>query len=139
MRRVALFALVLLGSAVACSSNSSTDRLSSPSTTAATARDATVLAAKLGCGSSAEAAVDVGEPSRPTSARTCVIGEASFTVAVYGSAVERDAAMSFAQQFAGFRAVGPNWIVAADTPESAHLAADRLHGQFVELRGTAHG
>lgn len=134
-----------------CGSDSAAPRATTTSTTATSttatsttvtgsvARSAAELAARLGCPSTTAAQAGDGEPVKPASARSCTIGEASFTVAVYDTAAQREQLMNWLNQFAGYRAVGLNWIVAVDTPESARLAADRLGGAFVELAGTAHG
>lgn len=97
------------------------------------------LAHQLGCGSTTPRQVDVAEPARPREALDCRIGDQQFGIQVYRSNEQRDQVLEYLDQYAGFRAIGPLWIVAVDTPEAGRSAAKALEGEFVTLRGTTGG
>ena len=100
---------------------------------------ASQLADQLGCGSTTPRQVDVAEPALPREALDCRIGDQQFGIQVYRSNKERDQVLEYLDQYAGFRATGPLWIVAVDTPEAGRSAAEALDGEFVTLRGTTGG
>jgi hypothetical protein len=137
--KVAVVAITL-ASLVACSSGaddrspgadagSNSSRASSPST----AED---LVSAIGCSDERRREVDPGEPSEPTIAIDCTLGEAQIGIQTYATADDRDAVMAYLAQFAGFRVVGERWIIAVDTREAAATVSDLTGGENVTLEGT---
>ena len=97
------------------------------------------LAEELGCETFTPPVPDPGEPIQPLEDVACQIGEAGFGIRLYQSRKDRAQVLDYLHQFDGFRSVGPNWIIAVDTPEAARTASQLLGGDFVTLRGTAPG
>ena len=97
------------------------------------------LAEDLGCETFKPPVPAPEEPIQPLEEVACQIGEADFGIRLYQSRSDRDQVLNYLHQFDGFRSVGPNWIVAVDTPEAARTATQLLHGDFITLHGTPPG
>lgn len=133
-------ATIMLASVVACSSGDDdpTPAAERGSTTSATSPPSSTddLVAAIGCSDERSREVDPGEPSEPTSAIGCTLGEAQIGIQTYATEGDRDAVMAYLAQFAGSRVVGERWIIAVDTPEAAAAVSDLTGGENVTLAGT---
>jgi len=98
------------------------------------------IAGRLACDSTEDGMpyVDPAGP-QPLAALLCEIGDADLNIIVYASQEDVTAALVAADPTCGHRAVGLNWIVVTNTPETADRAASALGASSLTLSGCADG